>query len=127
MLTIHRRVAVSAPPSKVYGIVDDARRLPELFPHLEVEDVHPLPFGGHRCHCVFETRHETLEADVATLQQVRGRSLVDYAGDGLDTLFRWTFTPHEGVTEVVLDVESEAVDEVEAEAALAHLKAIAEA
>ncbi len=127
MLTIRTRVAVSAPPSKVFGIVDDARRLPELFPHLAVEDVHPLPFGGHRCHCLFETAHETLEGDVATLQQVRGRSLVDYAGDDLDTVFRWTFTPHEGVTEVVLDVDSDAVDEREAAAALAHLKAIAEA
>lgn len=127
MLTIQRRIAVSAPPAKVYGIVDDARRLPELFPQLEVEDVHPRPFGGHRFHYRFDRAGEVLEGEAATLQQVRDRVLVDYAGDDLDTLLRWSLTPHEGVTEVELDVESDEVGGREAEQALARLKALAEA
>ena len=128
MLTIQKRVAVSAPPEKVYRLVDDARRLPELFPHLvDVEDVHPLPLGGHRFHYHYDAGDRGLVGNIQTVEQVRNRMLVDRAVGGLDATFRWSFTPREGVTEVGLEVESDGVDEQEAEEALAHLKAIAEA
>ena len=128
MLTIQKRVAVSAAPEKVYRLVDDARRLPELFPHLiDVEDVHPLPLGGHRFHYHYDAGDRALVGNIQTIEQVRNRTLVDRAVGGLDATFRWEFTPHEGITEVDLEVESDSVGEQEAEEALAHLKTIAEA
>lgn len=142
MPAIEKSVTVAAAAERVYELVDDPERLPEFWPAMmEVTSTRHLAVGGHRFHYLYKMAGRRFEGDVETVDHVPGRRIVDEVRGELEGVFRWTFTPRDGVTRVDLHVEYDTpkgllgklrepvigkLNEHEAQLVLENLKAVVE-
>lgn len=143
MATVERSVVMHAPVETVFGFAAAPAHLPEFWPSMvAVKDVQPLPNGGHRFGWVYKMAGMRFEGTSEDVEYVPNQQLVQQSRGGIESTVTWTFLSEAGGTRVTFLAEysvpvpllgrlAEAVivkvNEHEAEALLANLKARMEA
>lgn len=143
MAKVERNVLIQAPVEKVFGFAADPSHLPEFWPSMiEVKEVEPLPNGGHRFRWVYQMAGMRFEGTSDDIEYAPNQRFTQKSRGGIDSAITWTFMADSGGARVTFQAEytvpvpllgrlAEAVivkvNEHEAEALLANLKARMEA
>jgi uncharacterized protein YndB with AHSA1/START domain len=143
MAQVERSVLIQAPVEKVFSFAADPAHLPEFWPSMmEVNDIQPLPSGGHRFHWVYQMAGMRFDGTSDDVEYLPNQQLVQKGKGGIESTITWTFQSEAAGTKVTFRAEyvvpvpllgrlAEAVivkvNEHETETLLANLKARMEA
>jgi uncharacterized protein YndB with AHSA1/START domain len=139
MVTVEQTIVIHAPVEKVFGFATVPSHLPEFWPSMvEVKDVQPLPNGGHRFSWVYKMVGMRFDGTSEDVEYAPNQRLVQKSRGGIEATITWTFLSAAEGTQVSFKGEytvpvplfgrvAEAVivkvNEHEAQALLANLKA----
>ena len=91
---------------KVFGYIDEATNLPEIWPSLvQVTDVQRLPNGGHSDRFVYKMAGIRLEGTAEDVEYVPNQRIVTKTTGGAESTQTWLFEPEAGRTKVTFKVE----------------------
>jgi uncharacterized protein YndB with AHSA1/START domain len=141
--TIEKSIVIDAPVEKVFSYVEEPSNIPEYWPSVvEIKEVEELPNGGARVTMVYKMAGVRLDIESECTEFVPNERTVYESEGGVSSTITWTYEPHDGGTKVtmrndytvrlpVLRKLAESfltqVNENEAEAVLANVKARLEA
>jgi uncharacterized protein YndB with AHSA1/START domain len=143
MARIKKTITINAPVEEVFGYVEEPANVPEYWPSvIEVKDVEPLPSGGTKYRWVYKMAGVRFEGSSEAIEYLPNqRTITDNKG-GVPGTITWTYEPEDGGTKVTFEAEYTVnvpllrrlaesflvkVNEQEAEAVLANVKARMEA
>jgi uncharacterized protein YndB with AHSA1/START domain len=143
MPKISKSIIIDAPVEEVFSYVEEPANLPEYWPSvLEIKDVEELPSGGARMTVVYKMAGVRFDIESECAEFVRNQRTVYQSEGAVSSTLIWTYEPHDGGTRVTVENEYTLkmpvlrklgesfltrVNETEAEAILANLKAKMEA
>jgi uncharacterized protein YndB with AHSA1/START domain len=138
-----RTISIDAPVEKVFGYLSTPANLPEIWPSMvEARDVERLPNGGNRFRWVYKMAGVRFEGTSEDTEVVANERVVSKTEGGIESTVTWVLQPEDGGTKVTFEAEyrvpvpllgklAEALivrlNQHEAEALVANLKAIMEA
>ena len=106
MAKLEKTVTINAPVEKVFGYIDGATNLPEIWPSLmEVKDVQRLPNGGHSDRFVYKMAGIRLEGTSEDIEYITNQRIVTKTKGGVESTQTWLFEPEAGGTKVTFKVE----------------------
>lgn len=106
MAKLEKSITINAPVEKVFGFIDGAANLPEIWPSLiEVMDVKRLPKGGHSDRFVYKMAGIRLEGTSEDIEFVPNERIVTKTTGGADSIQTWLFEPEAGGTKVTFRAE----------------------
>jgi len=106
MAKLEKTVTINAPVEKVFGYIDGATNLPEIWPSLmEVKDVQRLPNGGHSDRFVYKMAGIRLEGTSEDIEYITNQRIVTKTKGGAESTQTWLFEPEAGGTKVTFKVE----------------------
>jgi uncharacterized protein YndB with AHSA1/START domain len=143
MARIKKTITINAPVEEVFGYVEEPANVPEYWPSvIEVKDVKPLPNGGTKYRWVYKMAGVRFEGSSEAMEYVLNQRTVTDNKGGVPGTITWTYEPEDGGTKVTFEAEYTVnvpllrrlaesflvkVNEQEAEAVLANVKAKMEA
>ncbi len=143
MATVKKSITISAPVEKVFEYINVPSNLTEIWPSMvEAKDVQRLPNGGNRFRWVYKMAGMSFEGISEDTDVVPNKRIVSKTEGGIESKITWITQPEDGGTNVTFEGEytvpipllgklAEAfivkLNEHEAEAILANLKARMEA
>jgi uncharacterized protein YndB with AHSA1/START domain len=143
MARIKKTIKIDAPVEEVFGYVEEPANVPEYWPSvIEVKDVEPLPNGGTKYRWVYKMAGVRFEGSSEAMEYVPNQRTVTDNKGGVPGTITWTYEPEDGGTKVTFEAEYTVnvpllrrlaesflvkVNEQEAEAVLANVKAKMEA
>ena len=106
MARLEKSIYIKAPVEKVFGYIDGATNLPEIWPSLiEVKDVQRLPNGGHSDRFVYKMAGIRLEGTSEDIEYIANQRIVTKTKGGAESTQTWLFEPEAGGTKVTFKVE----------------------
>ena len=106
MAKLEKNITINAPVEKVFGYIDGATNLPEIWPSLiEVKDVQRLPNGGHSDRFVYKMAGIRLEGTSEDIEYISNQRIVTKTKGGADSIQTWLFEPEASGTKVTFRVE----------------------
>lgn len=143
MAKISRSTTVHARVEDVFDFLEDKNHVPEFWPSMiEVSDIHDVPSGGKGYHWVYKMAGLRFEGDSEEIEVIPNRKLVSKNEKGIESTVTWLMDGHGEDTDVTFEVEYRVpvpvlgklaekvvvkLNENEADALIANLKAQIEA
>jgi uncharacterized membrane protein len=92
MATISREVQIKAPVSKVFDLVYDPNKLPEIWPNLiEIKNVKESTLGGYDYNWAYNMLGLRLEGKTRVMEFLTNRRLVTKSDRGIEDMITWNF------------------------------------
>ncbi len=109
MERIERRIFIAAVPAKVFSYLLDPTHLPEVWPSVvEMSNVQTKPDGSPQSDdWTYKMAGVKFHGHTEYIEVQWDRLIVFRSTGGIPATFRWTFTPHEGGTTYIAEVEYE--------------------
>jgi uncharacterized protein YndB with AHSA1/START domain len=143
MAKIVKSITIDAPVERVFSYVEEPANVPEYWPSvIEVKDVESLPGGGFKYRWVYKMASVRFEGGTETTEYVLNQRTVSENTGGVSGTVTWTYQSETGKTRVTFEAEYTVhipvlrklaesflvkLNEQEAEALLANVKAKMEA
>ena len=143
MAIVMKSIKIDAPADKIFSYIQVPGNLLEIWPSMiEVKDIQPLPNGGNKYGWVYKMAGVRFEGINEDIEIVPNQRIVGKTEGGIESKITWITQPEDGGTNVTFEGEytvpipllgklAEAfivkLNEHEAEAILANLKARMEA
>ncbi len=106
MAKVEKTITISAPVEKVFGYIDGASNLPEIWPSLvEVTDVQLLSNGGRSNRFVYKMAGIRLKGTSEDIEYIPNQRIVSRTKGGAESTQTWLFQPEAGGTKVTFKVE----------------------
>ncbi len=109
MLKLTKNIYVSAPPDKVFDVMDDNVNLPEIWHNLSnVRNVRRIPNGGQRFEFDYNMAGLTMHGISVDLEFIRPSRLKTHTSGGIQSTLTWEFNPGpDNGTDLVCTIEYE--------------------
>jgi len=106
MVKTGKTITIKATVEKIFSYISEPTSLPEIWPSLvEINDVKPLPNGGHSNRWVYKMAGIRLEGSSEDIEFVPNQRLVSKTKGGVDSTQTWIIEPEADGTKVTFRVE----------------------
>lgn len=143
MAKIRKSIVIDAPVEEVFDYVEEPANMPEYWPSVvEIKDVEQLPDGGFRMTSVYKMAGVRFDMESECTEFIPNQRTVHKSQEGVSGTATWIYQSHDGGTKVTIENEYTVqlpvlrrlaesflikINETEAEAVLANVKAKMEA
>ena len=108
MIKLKKSILISAPPDKVFDVLDDTARIPEIWHNLSnIRNFQRLPNGGSSFDFDYVMAGIKIQGSSVDLEYVRPSRLVTRTTGGLVSTMIWMFNPASNGAKTDLAVEIE--------------------
>ena len=142
MATVEQSILIRTSVEKVFAFASDPAHVTEFWPSMmAVNDIQPLPNGGHRFNWVYKMAGMRFEGTSEDVEYIPNQRMVQKSTGGIQATITWTFQPEAEGTRVtfqgaytvpvpligrIAEAVVVKVNEHEAEVLLTNLKALME-
>jgi uncharacterized protein YndB with AHSA1/START domain len=143
MAKIRKSIVIDAPVEEVFDYVEEPANVPEYWPSVvELKDVEQLPNGGFRMTGVYKMAGVRFDTESECTEFIPNQRTVYSSEGGVSSTATWIYEPHDGGTKATIENEYTVhlpvlrklaesfltkINENEADAVLANVKARMEA